>query len=65
MQEGAIPGAGGVPVYFRKFGDGRRALPIPNAAWLARDLESLVRDRTVVFYDPRGWVRDIEVESLA
>ena len=65
MQEGTIPGAGGVPVYFRKFDDGRRALPIPNAAWLARDLESLVRDRTVVFYDPRGWVRDIEVESLA
>ena len=41
-------------MYFRKFGSGRRALLIPNAAWLARDFEGLVQDRTVVFYDPRG-----------
>ena len=54
MQEGTIPGAGGVPVHFRKFGNSRRALLIPNAAWLGDDLESLAQDRTVVFYDPRG-----------
>ena len=56
--EGNIPGPGGVPIHFRKLGNGRRGLLIPNAAWLARDLESLagdrLEDRTVVFYDPRG-----------
>ena len=41
LQEGTIPGAGGVPIYFRKFGNSRRALLIPNAAWLARDLVDL------------------------
>lgn len=53
-QQGTIQGAGGVPVYFRRFGGGRRALLIPNAAWLGRDFEGLAGDRTVVFYDPRG-----------
>jgi len=54
MQEGTIAGPGGVPVYFRKYGNGHRGVVVPNAAWLARDLEVLTRDRTVVFYDPRG-----------
>ena len=53
MQEGMFAGAGGVPLYFRRFGEGRRALIVPNAAWLA-DLTGLVQGRTAVFYDPRG-----------
>jgi pimeloyl-ACP methyl ester carboxylesterase len=54
MQEGTTPGPGGVPIYFRKFGNRRRGVVVPNAAWLARDFEILVRDRTVVVYHPRG-----------
>jgi hypothetical protein len=54
MQAGTIPGPGGVPIYFRKFGNRRRGVVVPNAAWLARDFEILVRDRTVVVYHPRG-----------
>jgi proline iminopeptidase len=41
-------------IYYRKFGHSRRGILVPNAAWLANDLQGLVEDRTVVFYDPRG-----------
>jgi proline iminopeptidase len=53
MHEGNIP-APGAPIYFRRFGQGSRALVVPNAAWLAADFRDLVQDRSVVFYDPRG-----------
>lgn len=54
MQEGTISGAGNVPIYFRRYGSGSRAVIVPNAAWLEPDLKSLAKDRTVIFYDPRG-----------
>lgn len=33
MQEGTLTGVGGVPVYYRRYGQGRRALIVPNA-WM-------------------------------
>ncbi len=45
---------GGVPIYYRRYGQGRRALIVPNASWLEPDFASLIKDRTVIFYDPRG-----------
>jgi pimeloyl-ACP methyl ester carboxylesterase len=41
-------------MYLRKFGKGRRAVVVPNAAWLEADLESLAKNHTMVFYDPRN-----------
>ena len=54
MQEGKIAGGGGVPIYFRRYGSGSRAVIVPNAAWLEPDLGNLTSGRSVIFYDPRG-----------
>jgi proline iminopeptidase len=61
MQEGKFEGSAGIPIYFRRFGQAKRVLIVPNAVWLAADLEEFTRDRNVVFYDSRGRGRSGEV----
>jgi proline iminopeptidase len=61
MQQGTFEGSAGVPIYFHRFGQGSRALIVPNAVWLAADLEQLMKDRNAVFYDSRGRGRSGEV----
>jgi proline iminopeptidase len=51
---GKFEGSSGIQVYFRRFGQGRHSLIVPNAVWLQADLEDLTRDLDVIFYDPRG-----------
>src|SRR5579863_9213852 len=54
FEEGTLPGTDAIPIYFRRYGQGRRALIVPNASWLEADFANLIQDRTVIFYDPRG-----------
>ena len=64
-QEGNLTGVGGVPIYFCRYGQGRRALIAPNASWLEPDFTGLIQDRTVIFYDPRGRGRSGRVTDPA
>lgn len=52
--QGFVPVANHVELYYRIAGMGRGVLLIPSAAWLEADLEPLAQGRTVVFYDQRG-----------
>lgn len=53
--EGTLPAEDGVALRYRVAGEGGKAVVVPLAAHLARELEPLARGgRRVVFYDPRG-----------
>ena len=51
---GTIPTADGLELHYERRGEGGEPLVVPSASWLARDMEELAPERTVVFYDIRG-----------
>jgi proline iminopeptidase len=62
--QGVVPVAKHVELYYRVAGAGRSVVLVPSAAWLEADLEPLAQGRTVVFYDQRGRGRSDADPSL-
>jgi pimeloyl-ACP methyl ester carboxylesterase len=64
MDSGFVPTADGVRLYFEAVGAGRRTVIVPGMH-LRDDLAGLVRERRLVFFDPRNRGRSDAVASPA
>lgn len=55
LNEGYIPVAAGLRLFYRQIGDGPQVVVLPSGSWLVDDMEPLVTpERTLIFYDTRG-----------
>jgi len=53
-EESYIEAADGKLLAYRKVGSGDSVLVVPEGSWVMDDMVRLARDRTIIFYDPRG-----------
>jgi pimeloyl-ACP methyl ester carboxylesterase len=51
---GTVPTSDGLELFYERRGGGQDVVVVPSASWVARDMDALAPDRSVVFYDIRG-----------